>query len=131
MLKIWRYYIPAALWIIMILVLCTLPGKDFPSSSFLEKIHFDKIVHFGMFGGIVLFLSLGIYWQKKHITNIALLLIVFLAAAYGLGIEFIQKYWTTDRSFDLYDVLADTLGAIAGVWVFKIVIHLFFNKRDK
>ncbi|CAL1521412.1 VanZ family protein [Chitinophaga sp. MM2321] len=129
MMKIWKYYIPATVWIIMILVLCTLPSKDLPSNSFFDEIHFDKIVHFGMFGGIVLFLSLGVYWQKKHIAAVTLFLFVLVAASYGLAIEFIQKYWAVGRSFDMYDVLADTLGAIAGVIVFKIVLRLFFRNK--
>ncbi|MET3875534.1 MULTISPECIES: VanZ family protein [Chitinophaga] len=127
-MKLLRYYTPAILWIILILVLCTLPGKDIPSNSFLDRIHFDKFVHFCLFGGIVLFLSLAIYWQKKHISTTTLVLLVLLAAGYGLAIEFIQKYWAIGRSFDMYDLVADTLGAIAGVWVFKIVVYLFFNK---
>lgn len=127
-MKLLRFYTPAILWIILILVLCTLPGNDIPSNSFLDRIHFDKFVHFGLFGGIVLFLSLGIYWQRKSISNSTLWLLVLIAAGYGLAIEFIQKYWAINRSFDMYDLVADTLGAIAGIWVFKIVVHLFFNK---
>ncbi|MEZ2441951.1 VanZ family protein [Chitinophaga sp. RCC_12] len=130
-MKLLRYYTPAILWIILILVLCTLPGKDIPSNTFFDKIHFDKFVHFGLFGGIVLFLSLGIYWQKKHISAGTLVLLVICAAGYGLAIEFIQEYWAIGRSFDMFDVLADTLGAIAGVWVFKIVRSLFFKNADK
>lgn len=127
-MKLLRFYTPAILWIILILVLCTLPGNDIPSNSFLDRIHFDKFVHFGLFGGIVLFLSLGIYWQKKYISNSTLWFLVLIAAGYGLAIEFIQKYWAINRSFDMYDLVADTLGAIAGIWVFKIIVHLFFNK---
>jgi len=129
-MKLLKYYVPATIWIILILFVCTLPGNDIPTNSFLEKIHFDKFVHFGLFGGIVLFLSLGIYWQKKHISPVTLLLLVFVAAGYGLVIEFIQKYWAINRSFDMYDVVADTLGAIAGVWVFKLVRYLFFTDRQ-
>lgn len=128
-MKALRYFAPAILWIILILVVCTLPGNDIPSNSFLDKIHFDKFVHFGLFGGIVLFLSLGIYKQKKYISPLTLVLLVIVAAGYGLAIEFIQKYWAIGRSFDMYDVVADTLGAIAGVWVFKIVRYLFFTDK--
>lgn len=81
-----------------------------------------------MFGGIVLLLCLGIFLQKKHIPASAIFLIVLLSASYGLGIEFIQKYWAVQRSFDMYDVLADTLGAIAGVAAFKIILYLFFPR---
>lgn len=128
-MKALRYFAPAILWIIMIMVLCTLPNKDIPSNSFFEEIHFDKFVHFGLFGGIVLFLSLGIYWQKKYISPLTLSILVIVSASYGLAIEFIQKYWCIGRSFDIYDVVADTLGAIAGVWVFKIVRYLFFSDK--
>ncbi|MFY0252754.1 VanZ family protein [Chitinophaga sp. 30R24] len=128
-MKAIRYYIPAILWIILILVLCTMPGKDIPSNSFLEQVHFDKVVHFGLFGGIVLLLSLGIFWQKKYISPLTLTLLIIVAASYGLAIEFIQKYWAVDRSFDLYDALADTLGAIAGVWAFKLIRYYFFSKK--
>ncbi|MBC9931341.1 VanZ family protein [Chitinophaga qingshengii] len=127
-MKLWKYYLPATVWMILILILCTLPGKDIPSNSFFEKVHFDKIVHFGLFGGIVLFLSLGVYWHQKKISSGILFLFVVLAAFYGFVIELIQKYWAIGRSFDMYDVLADTLGAIAGVFVFKLVRYLFFKK---
>lgn len=129
MMKIWKYYIPATVWIILILIVCTMPGKDVPTNSFFEKVHFDKFVHFGLFGGIVLFLSLGVYWQRKRVSPFILLFFVFLSATYGIAIEFIQKYWAIGRSFDLYDVLADTLGAIAGVVVFRIVVKYFFKKQ--
>lgn len=128
-MKHFRYYIPAILWILLILFLCTLPGKDIPSSSFLDKIHFDKFVHFGLFGGIVLLLSLAIYWQKKFISPLTLVILVIMTAAYGLAIEYIQKYWVIGRSFDMFDVLADTLGAIAGVWVFHIVRRWFLADK--
>ncbi|TWF45016.1 VanZ like protein [Chitinophaga polysaccharea] len=130
-MKLLKYYLPATIWIILILIICTLPGKDIPTNSFFEKVHFDKIVHFGLFGGVVLFLSLGIYQQKRYISPVTLITLVIIAATYGLAIEFIQKYWAIGRSFDIYDIVADTLGAIAGIWVFKIVRHLFFSGRHK
>ncbi|MBC9911281.1 VanZ family protein [Chitinophaga varians] len=127
-MKIWKYYIPATAWIILILIVCTLPGKDIPSNSFFEKVHFDKFVHFCLFGGIVFFLSLGVYWQRKQLSSRTLFLFVVLAAVYGFLIEVIQKYWAIGRSFDMYDVAADTLGAIAGVFVFKLFRYLFLRQ---
>ena len=128
-MKLLKYYTPAILWIILIMVLCTLPGNDIPSNSFFEKVHFDKIVHFCLFGGIVLLLSLAIYRQKKYISPATLVILVIMAASYGLAIEFIQKYWAVGRSFDMYDVIADSLGAIAGVWMFKVTRRLFFSRN--
>ncbi|MBV7533679.1 VanZ family protein [Chitinophaga sp. sic0106] len=125
-----RFFLPVTIWVILILVLCTMPGKDVPTNSFLEKIHFDKIVHFGLFGGIVFFLNLAIYWQKKKVSTGLQVLFVLFAASYGLAIEFIQKYYAEGRSFDLVDAVADTIGAIAGVFVFKIFISLITKKKQ-
>ncbi|MFB6455695.1 VanZ family protein [Chitinophaga sp. Hz27] len=126
-----RYFIPAIAWLVLIMVLCTLPGRDIPTNSFFEKVHFDKFVHFGLFGGIVFFLSLAIWWQRKKISPALLLLFVVFAAAYGLAIEFIQKYYAEGRSFDMYDVLADTIGAIAGIWVFRIFISIWEKRKER
>ncbi|RFS22477.1 VanZ family protein [Chitinophaga silvatica] len=125
------YHLPAIVWISIILILCLMPGDDVPTNSFLEKIHFDKVVHFGMFGGIVFLIALGIFWQKQKVTNLTLFLLVVLAALYGFAIELMQKYWAVGRSFDLYDLLADTLGAIGGAVFFKLVIHWYKTKNSK
>lgn len=108
-----------------------MPGDDVPSNSFLEKIHFDKIVHFGLFGGIVFLISLGIYWQKQFVSNKTLIWLVIISAAYGFAIELIQKYWAIGRSFDMYDLLADTLGAIGGVVAFKLFSHWWLKPGKK
>jgi glycopeptide antibiotics resistance protein len=128
-MKALRYYIPAIVWITLILVLCTMPNKDVPHTSWFDMVHMDKVVHFGLFGGIVFFLSLGYHWQKKHIPALVLFLFVMSAALYGLAIEFIQRYFTADRSFDMNDVAADTLGAIAGVWAFKLIRRWFLKPK--
>jgi len=78
-MKALRYYIPAILWIILILVLCTLPGKDVPHTGWFSIKNLDKLVHFGLFGGIVFFLALGYYRQKKNVP--ALMLLVFVLSA--------------------------------------------------
>ncbi|PUZ27843.1 VanZ like family protein [Chitinophaga costaii] len=120
-----RFYLPAIAWVLLILWLCTLPGKDIPSVGWWEKFHPDKVVHFGLFGMTVFLFALGNYWRKKRVSLLNLVLLVLGASAYGLAIEFIQKYWADHRSFDLFDALADSLGALAGA----IVFNWFFNIR--
>lgn len=124
-----RYYLPAIIWILLVLYLCTLPGKDIPRISFFDKLPIDKLVHFAMFGCTVLLLCIGYYRQKKHISRLTLFLITLFAAFYGLAIEFIQKYFTVSRSFDMNDVAADTLGAIAGVWAFKLIRRWWLREK--
>lgn len=113
-----RYYLPAMGWIILILFLCTLPGSAIPKASIFDMLHMDKVVHFVLFGSTVVLLAYGYYRQKGVVSKRALLLLVLAATLYGLAIEFIQKYLVANRSFDLYDLLADGVGAATGALVF-------------
>jgi glycopeptide antibiotics resistance protein len=122
-----RYYLPAMGWIILILFLCTLPGSAIPSMSMFDKLHVDKIVHFVLFGGTVLLLAYGYYKQKGALSGLALFSLVVVVTLYGLAIEFIQKYLVANRSFDMYDLLADGLGAVAGALVFLWVGKRFLK----
>lgn len=116
-----RFYLPAIIWILFVLFLCTLPGNDLPSDPLFEKIHMDKIVHVGLFGCTVLLLCLGYYRQHRHISKLAFSVIAISAAFYGLAIEYIQKYIAIQRSFDMSDVAADIVGAVAGILAFKLI----------
>ncbi len=42
-------------------------------------------------------------------------LITLVWLAYGIGMEFVQKYCVVNRSFDLGDIVADALGCITGL----------------
>ncbi|MBO9152617.1 VanZ family protein [Chitinophaga sp. GCM10012297] len=105
-------------WVILILFLCTLPGEAIPQVSAFDMLHIDKVVHFVLFGGTVLLLAYGIHKQKGNVSKWALFWMVAAASLYGLAIEFIQKYLVIHRSFDLYDFLADSLGAASGALVY-------------
>lgn len=39
-----------------------------------------------------------------------------ICIAYGIGMEYVQKYYVPNRSFDLGDIFADAAGAIAGTF---------------
>lgn len=122
-----RYYLPALGWIILILFLCTMPASAVPQSGFLDLLHMDKIVHFFLFGGTVLLLAYGYYRQKGRISTLALLCLALVVSLYGLGIEFIQKYFTANRSFEMWDVVADAAGALCGALIFGLVGKRFLN----
>ncbi|RPD40142.1 VanZ family protein [Chitinophaga barathri] len=122
-----RYYLPAMGWIVLILFLCTLPGSAIPQISAFDKLHIDKVVHFLLFGVTVLLLAYGYYKQKGEISNWSLFSLVVMVTLYGLAIEFIQRYLVANRSFDMYDLLADGLGAVAGALVFSWIGKRFLK----
>ncbi|HEY0041918.1 MAG TPA: VanZ family protein [Flavisolibacter sp.] len=100
----------ALVWLVFISVLFFLPGSALPKQGWLDGIHFDKWVHFGFFG-LLLFLW-RFYWPAKTGYHVLLLVMAFL---YGLGVELIQHYYVANRSFDSGDLIADMVGAVAGI----------------
>lgn len=87
--------------------------------------HFDKIVHFGyFFGGSGLFSAWQFRrdpgnpnWSRIILTAIALLGLI------GCLDEFHQSFTPGRSGNDPSDVLADTVGAACGAFVFKLVHH--------
>jgi hypothetical protein len=110
-----KIFIPGIAWFFLVLVLMCLPQSDIPSfDTWLQKIYFDKWVHFGLFAVLafsffypVTKLPLSQKVKKKTVFKIAV-----GTCIWGLVTELIQKYLISDRSFDLLDWGADCLGAI-------------------
>jgi VanZ like family. len=104
-----------------------MPGSAIPRISILDKLHFDKVVHFVLFGGTVILLAYGYFKQNGRLSNLGLLSIVLVVTLYGLVIEYIQKYLVVNRSFDMIDVLADGTGAAVGALIFRWIGKRFLK----
>jgi VanZ family protein len=119
-----KKFIPGIAWFFLVLVLICLPGSDLPTvDDWLGKIYFDKWIHVGLFAVLAFlfmhpFLRSSLTLKKKWDIAIR---IALSTAVWGLATEFIQKFFVTGRSFDLFDWAADTLGALAAL--------LFANRR--
>ena len=112
-------FIPGVIWFIISTYLLVLPGSDLPHNSFFDFPYFDKLVHLTMFFLLSLlfsipFISLPQQQQiiKRWVVNIALSVL-----AYGIIMEFVQKFWVAGRSFDLADIVFDALGTSGGMLV--------------
>lgn len=126
--KLWIYFVPALLWAILIFILLTLPGKDFEDSS-LEKIpNFDKVVHMGIFGAQVFWLCLPL--AQRYKSNARILKWMTLAViVFGIGMEYVQKFFTIDRSFDCTDMIADGVGAILSYYCMRYIFQQYQKKH--
>ncbi len=105
-------YVPI-IWTVIIAILMCLPGSALPKETGFKIPQFDKIVHMGVFGGFVFLWSL---WLSKRVSDPRVLIRWFfifyvLGNAYGIGMEFVQKYWIPGRDYDLADMIADMMGA--------------------
>ena len=100
----------APLWLLLITVLFFLPGSALPSEGLFHLPYFDKLVHFGFFA-VLLFSWRFFFGDAARVTG----LLLGMALCYGMAVEVIQHYFVANRSFDLFDVVADLLGAVAGL----------------
>jgi hypothetical protein len=91
------------LWAVVVFGLHAMSSKSFPKISFWENLGPDKIVH-----AFMLFIATALAgfsgWGKLKSAS------VWIFA--GVLLEYYQFYFTTDRSFDWFDVLADSLGVM-------------------
>jgi len=111
-----RVWIPAILWAALISWLSSQPrpprvGPEFPFK--------DKIGHW------LLFCVLGwcVMWALRRAHNLwlpkAALLAMLISSAYGVADEFHQRF-VPNRTCDVMDCVADTLGAGAAVAAFYV-----------
>ena len=115
--KIKPSFLYPVLWLIISTVLLTIPGKAFPKENWLEKIWFDKWVHIGMFTIMVFLWCWATLRMKFDKTKLKKVFILIASAwlAYGIGMEFVQKYFIPNRSFDTGDIIADGVGCVVGL----------------
>jgi hypothetical protein len=115
--KIKPSFIPAITWFIISIILLTLPGSSFPKENWFDKIWLDKWVHIGMFAIMVTlwcWAMLKIYSLSTRLRTI-FIWIALLCLIYGVGMEFVQKFFIKNRSFDVGDIIADAVGCTLGV----------------
>lgn len=111
--------LPGIAWFFVVSILVFLPGNDMPKVRWLNIPHFDKIVHAGLFGGMVFLFCLPFFKSDLSLKKKRnyFMLIAFLAIVYGIVVEFIQKYYIPGRSFDLLDWMADSIGVVIAFFV--------------
>lgn len=111
------HFIPAVIWLIISIILLTLPGNDLPHNGIFNLPNFDKLVHFGMFFLLSVFFCFPFSkpGEKSSAITAVFYKVAFFVIIYGIVMEFVQKFFAVQRSFDIIDILFDTLGSLAGM----------------
>lgn len=104
---------------IVIALLCLVPDNSVPDISLFSIPHFDKIVHFSMYGSLG-FVSLMESRCKFRCTGYHLRLIGILLLLSGL-IEILQATVVASRSAEWADLMANLAGLAAGYLAFRLM----------
>ncbi len=105
----------AIAWTIIMFIGCSLPGEDVPESISNR----DKLTH------IAIFAAFSFLWRLNGQSVVKVLLAGIL---YGALIEVWQAVMPINRSGDLADAIADTVGVCVGI-LLALPVGRYLEKR--
>ena len=124
--------LPSIAWFTIILYLLTLPGSDLPKIGWMDYIYGDKLIHMGLFFMLTFLFFWGIVSTKPGLfSKKTIFIIALFGLAYGIAMEFVQKYWIPNRSFDVWDILADGVGSFLPLLFIGRMKKLFRVKANE
>ncbi|NCU05858.1 MAG: VanZ family protein [Chitinophagaceae bacterium] len=104
---------PAIIWSVIVFLLLVMPPVSLNKEKQIEVSGLDKVTHFFLFGLLV---YLWGYYLKTTSTERQklkrnLVIITIASSFYGIAMEYVQDW--VGRDFDVWDMVADTAGAVA------------------
>lgn len=114
-------YVPAVLWALYVVVASLIdPGSGSgPATGPLGVVGFDKWLHVSTYATFAFLSALGM----RARTTRQLAVVVLVTVAFGVGIEGLQ-YPVAARSADIFDAMANTIGAAVGVIIWTVIRQL-------
>lgn len=107
----------------LILTASILSGKQLNNVQLFEIKYFDKIIHFSMYFVLVISMFSSYIKSVAIITTQTKIAIVLLAAFYGLSLEGVQYYFTADRSAEVADMIANTVGCVVALLLYPTLFR--------
>jgi VanZ family protein len=123
-----RIYLPFLFWLITIFALSAYPKAIIPQSRYIS---WDKIAHLVEYAILGYLASRAAYFSGSRFLYSRWLWIgVLFGIIYAISDEYHQLY-VPGRIGSPYDVVADSIGVLLGVWLFRWSIQKKTAKRSK
>jgi VanZ family protein len=111
---------------LLILYLSLKNANELNKVQFLNIPNFDKFAHFCMY--FTLMSTIFLESRKSVIRRSSVFLITILPFLYGVVMEVLQATLTTTRTASLYDVIFNTLGILASLFIW-LLIHSVYKEN--
>ena len=115
----WLRIILSLIYLGGIVFLSLLPAKEFPQVSLFEGA--DKIIHIFLYLGLSVLSCWSLHAEIKHKWYFR---VILFAISWGIMMEIFQGSMHMDRSFEYFDILSNSVGALTGVSIFMVVAQL-------
>ena len=117
------YWFPVFIYCFLIFL-----QSSFPASESIPDLRFmDKLLHFFAYAllSAMILRALRRHYEDNRFA-LAMMLSIGLSVLYGISDEFHQSF-VPSRSADSADVLADLLGSIFGVFLYRYALGRYFS----
>ena len=117
-----RFILPSLVWTTLVVILSLVPSSNVSLDNFQFK-GVDKVAHFIMYTLLALFWVIGFKRQDIYVglRRYALQISILGGFSMSVIIEFMQEYVVESRSFEVLDLIANGIGCIFGIVLFKII----------
>jgi len=122
-----RYWFPLITYCILIFL-----QSSFPSIESIPELPYkDKLLHFFAYAVLgALFLRAYKTLRIRNNLKFLIILSVLSSSLYGISDE-IHQYFVPYRSFEYFDILADVLGSLFGVFIYEFIMEKLIDNRFK
>lgn len=105
----------------MILLTTLLPSSSMPALSIWELFSFDSFAHAFLFGVLTFLMIIGLTKQFTFmkLRHYAIRASLFTSFTFGFCVELMQHFFIYGRQGDIMDVIANTIGCLLGIVLFK------------
>ncbi|PKR81904.1 hypothetical protein CW751_00785 [Brumimicrobium salinarum] len=117
-----RFILPSLVWTSFVVVVSLVPSSNVNLREFqFEGV--DKLAHFVMYLLQSLFWSIGLRRQNisHFLRNHALKISLFGSFSISFIVELIQEFVIVSRNFEVLDLIANGIGCIFGIVLFKLI----------
>ncbi len=122
----WVIYCLSAIWIFAVTYASLKAPSHNPPPFFLIFKNSDKLVHFTMYFGMcfwIFYSTIDSERKRRYVVSL------MASICYGIVMEILQKLTAMGRSMDVWDALANSLGALSFLLLSaqfdRIVLRLF------
>lgn len=119
-------YIPLGLYWLLLFILTSIPGRSMPVLFGVS----DKFKHFGAYFVLAFLLNFTLLVQSKFptLSKKSFIFTILIISVYGLFDE-VHQIFIPGRYFDWWDLVADIVGGIVGIWLVNIILKNY-SKKD-
>lgn len=113
------FTIGLAVWTFFVLVGSLFPGNNLPHVTWLSLLHLDKFIHLSFYFVMCMLMYFSLMRELRQAWSQQQVLIASVCFSIGVGVlmEILQSNLNTGRYFDIFDILANTIGVFIAVLV--------------